>query len=100
MCNEPVCVLMCRFSRLGRSKAFPQTSHGRRFRSPRGIFGLDDGGMTTVDSMRSPELLFPVDVYESPDTDLRSSSVCVGDRIGEMTSTTSDIERSIGESVK
>lgn len=52
-----------------------------------------------VDSMRSPELLFPVDVYESPDTDLRSSSVCVGDKIGEMTSTTSDIERSIGESV-
>ncbi len=29
MCGfSPVCVLMCRLSRLGRSKAFPQIAHG------------------------------------------------------------------------
>jgi hypothetical protein len=87
---------MCRLRRLGRSKAFPQTSHGRRFRSPRGARCF--GGATIVVSIKSPELLLPEDVYESPEIDLRSSSVLAGDEIGGMMSATSDIDRSKGES--
>lgn len=87
---------MCRFRRLGRSKAFPQTSQGRRFLSPRGARCF--GGATIVVSIKSPELLLPDDVYESPEIDFRSSSVLVGDEIGGMMSATSDIDRSKGES--
>lgn len=87
---------MCLFNKLGRSKAFPQTSHGRRFLSPRGARCF--GGATIVVSIKSPELLFPDDVYESPEIDLCSSSVLVGDAIGGITSATSDIDRSNGES--
>jgi hypothetical protein len=92
----PVWVLMCLLRRLGRSKAFPQTSHGRRFRSPRGARCF--GGATIVVSIKSPELELPEDVYESPEIDLRSSSVLAGDEIGGMMSATSDIDRSKGES--
>lgn len=94
--NLPVCVLMCLFSKLGRSKAFPQTSHGRRFLSPRGARCF--AGTTIVVSIKSPELLFPDDVYESPEIDFRSSSVLAGDEIGGITSARSDIDKSNGES--
>lgn len=93
-----MCVLMCRFNKLGRSKAFPQTSQGRRFRSPRGA--LCFGGAKIVVSIKSPELLLPDEVYESPEIDFRSSSVFVGDEIGGMMSATSDMDRSKGESVE
>lgn len=89
---------MCRLRRLGRSNAFPQTSQGRRFRSPRGARCF--GGATIVVSIKSPELLLPDDVYESPEIDFRSSSVFVGEEIGGMMSATSDIDRSNGESVE
>lgn len=49
-------------------------------------------------SIKSPELLLPDDVYESPEIDFRSSSVLVGDAIGGMMSATSDIDKSKGES--
>lgn len=88
---------MCRLSRLGRSKAFPHTSQGNKFRSPLGARCL--GGATIVVSIKSPELLLPDDVYESPEIDFRSSSVLVGDEIGGMMSATSDIDKSKGESV-
>lgn len=87
---------MCLFSRLGRSNAFPQTSHGRRFLSPRGARCFV--GTAIVVSIKSPELLFPDDVYESPEIDFRSSSVLAGDEIGAITSARSDIDRSNGES--
>lgn len=89
---------MCLFNKLGRSKVLPQTSHGNKFRSPLGA--LCFGGATIVVSIKSPELLLPDDVYESPEIDFRSSSVFVGDAIGGMMSATSDIDRSNGESVK
>lgn len=49
-------------------------------------------------SIKSPELLLPDDVYESPEIDLRSSSVLAGDEMGGIISATSDIDRSSGES--
>lgn len=51
-------------------------------------------------SIKSPELLLPDDVYESPEIDFRSSSVLVGEEIGGMMSATSDIDRSKGESAE
>jgi len=87
---------MCRFKREGRSNALPHTSHGRRFLSPRGARCF--GGAMIVVSIKSPELLLPDDVYESPEIDFLSSSVLVGDEIGGMMSATSDIDRSNGES--
>lgn len=93
---SPVWTRVCRFSRLGRSNAFPQISHGKRFLSPRAARCF--GGATIVVSIKSPELLLPDDTYESPEIDLRSSSV-LGEEIGGMMSATSDIDKSSGESV-
>ena len=97
MRDSPVCTRVCRFNRLGLSKAFPHISHGKRFLSPRGARCF--GGAWIVASIKSPELLLPDDVYESPEIDLRSSSVLLGDDIGGIiTSATSDMDRSSGES--
>lgn len=94
--NSPVCVLMCRFKRLGLSKAFPQTSHGSRFRCAGRDFGVDFG--TIAESIKSPVLLAPDDDRnDSPDIDLCSSSD--GGEIGKRTGDKSDNERSSGESV-
>lgn len=95
--NSPVCVLMCRFNRLGRSNAFPQTSQGRRFRSLRtGLdFGVDFG--TIAESIKSPVLLAPEDCSDSPDIDLCSSSD--GGEMGKRTRDNSDNDRSSGESI-
>lgn len=87
---------MCLFNRLGLSKAFPQISHGSKFLSPRGARCFT--GAVIVASIKSPELLLPDDVYESPEIDFRSSSV-VGDEIGGIMSATSDIDKSSGESM-
>lgn len=95
--NSPVCVLICLFSKLGLSKAFPQTSHGRRFRSL--LVGLDFGvdfGMMAVSGM-SPVLLAPDDCNDSPDIDLCSSSD--GGEMGKRTRDNSDNDRSSGESI-
>lgn len=88
---------MCRLSRLGRSNAFPQTSHGRRFRSLRaGLdFGVDFG--TIAESIRSPVLLAPDDCNDSPDIDLCSSSD--GGEMGKRTRDSSVSDRSSGESI-
>lgn len=90
---------MCLFSRLGRSNAFPHTSHGNIARSPRvgRAFG-DDFGIEIVVSSRSPVLLAPDDVRESPEIDLCSSSPLDGGEMGNMMRDRSDIERSSGES--
>jgi hypothetical protein len=87
---------MCLFSKLGLSNALPQISHGSRFLSPRGARCFN--GATIVASIKSPELLLPHETYESPEIDLRSSSV-LGDEIGGMISATSDIDKSSGESM-
>jgi hypothetical protein len=94
----PVCVRMCRLSRLGRSKALPQTSQGRRFRSfLAGLdFGVDFG--TMAESIKSPVLLAPDDdCSDSPDIDLCSSSD--GGDMGRRTRDNSDNDRSSGESI-
>lgn len=91
-----MCVRICRFSKEGLSNLLPHTSHGKRFLSPRGARGL--GGATIVVSIRSPVLLAPDDdVYDSPEMDLRSSSV-TGDEEGGKTSAIRDIDKSSGES--
>jgi hypothetical protein len=84
-------------SKLGLSKAFPQTSHGSRFRSllPGLDFGVDFG-MMAVSGM-SPMLLAPDDCSDSPDIDLCSSSD--GGEIGKRTRDSSDSDKSSGESV-
>lgn len=87
---------MCLFNKLGRSNDLPQISHGSIFLSPRGARCF--GGATIVASIKSPELLLPEDIYESPEIDLRSSSV-FGDEIGGIMSATSDIDKSSGESM-
>lgn len=95
----PVCVRMCLFSRLGRSKAFPHTSHGNMARSPRvGLAFGDDFGKEIVVSCKSPVLLAPDDVRESPEIDLCSSSPLDGGEMGNMMRDRRDIERSRGES--
>jgi hypothetical protein len=89
---------MCRLSRLGRSKALPQTSQGRRFRSfLAGLdFGVDFG--TMAESIKSPVLLAPDDdCSDSPDIDLCSSSD--GGEMGRRTRDNSDNDRSSGESI-
>lgn len=89
---------MCRLSRLGLSNAFPQTSHGRRFRSLRAgrDFGVDFG--TIAESIKSPVLLAPDDdCSDSPDIDLCSSSD--GGEMGKSTRDSSDNDRSNGESI-
>lgn len=101
---SPVCVRMCRFSRLGRSKALPQTSHGSSARSPRcgRAFGEARGILVMVVSCRSPVLLAADDddVDDSPDTDLCSSSVLDGGEMGSMTRDSSDMDRSSGDSAR
>jgi hypothetical protein len=91
----PVCVLMCRFNRLGLSNAFEHTSHGSMARSLRvgRDFGVDLGTMAV--SIRSPVLLAPDDCSDSPDIDLCSSSD--GGEIGRSTRESSDNDRSSGE---
>lgn len=92
---------MCRFNRLGRSKALPQTSHGKRARSPRvgRAFGEDRGIVIDV-SIISPALLAADDdVDDSPDTDLCSSSPAeFGGDIGSSTRDNNDMDRSSGDS--
>lgn len=94
---------MCRFSKLGRSNAFRQTSHGNNARSPRDAldFGVDFRiGKIGSDSSESTLPLAIDDVLnESHDIDLFSSSVPeVGD-IGKNTGDKSDLDRSKGESI-
>lgn len=99
--NLPVCVRICRFNRLGRSKALPQTSHGKRARSPRvgRAFGEDRGIVIDV-SIISPALLAADDdVDDSPDTDLCSSSPAeFGGDMGSSTRDNNDMDRSSGDS--
>lgn len=94
---------MCRFSKLGRSKALPHTSHGSNARSPRfgRAFG-DDRGIVIDVSIRSPVLLAADDeddADDSPDTDLCSSSALDGGEIGNRTRESNDIDKSSGDSV-
>lgn len=89
---------MCLLSKLGRSKAFPQTSQGSRARSPR--LGRDFGderewctreigvSIMSLEDMES----------ESPEMDLCSSSPLLVGEIGSRTRDMSDMERSRGES--
>lgn len=94
---------MCRFSRLGRSKALPQTSQGSSARSPRcgRAFGEARGILVMVVSCRSPVLLAADDdVDDSPETDLCSSSVLDGGEMGSMTRDSSDMDRSSGDSAE
>lgn len=98
----PVCVRMCRFNRLGRSKALLHTSHGSRARSPRvGRARGDARGIVIDVSIKSPALLAAddVDVNDSPDMDLCSSSPPDDGEIGSMTRDSSDIDKSSGDSV-
>lgn len=86
----PVCVLMCRFSREGLSKALVQTPQGRSALSLGRALGVGP-----LDSGRSPcELAAEL----SPDNDLPSSSADGGEFDSALES--SDIDRSSGESVK
>lgn len=93
---------MCRLSRLGRSNSLPHTSHGNIARSPRvgRAFG-DDFGILMDESWRSPVLLAPdeIDVSESPDMLLCSSSPLEGGEIGNKTRDKRFIDKSRGESV-
>jgi hypothetical protein len=94
----PVWVRMWRFSKLGRSKALPQTSHGNNARSllcGRLDFGVDL--RTIAASIESPALLAPEDCRDSPDIDLCSSSE--GGEIGRRTRDSSDRDRSSGEPI-
>lgn len=96
---------ICRFSKLGRSNALPQTSHGNNARSPRvGLAFGDDLGIVIVESIKSPVLLAADDdddddVNDSPDTDLCSSSPPDGGDIGNNTLESNDSDKSNGDSV-
>lgn len=91
----PVCVLICRLSNEGLSKAFPQTSHGNNARSDfAGLLWIL--GVISKSSLDEPT---DEDVNESPDTDLCSSSFPDGGEIGRRTRDRSDVERSSGESI-
>lgn len=98
----PVCVRICLLSRLGRSNAFPHTSHGNSARSPRvGLAFGDDLGIVMVESNKSPVLLAADDeddVNDSPETDLCSSSPPDGGDIGNSTRDSNDIDKSNGDS--
>lgn len=99
----PVCVRICRLSKLGRSNALPQTSHGNNARSPRvGLAFGDDLGIVMVESNKSPVLLAADDddddVNDSPDTDLCSSSPPDGGDMGNNTRESNDIDKSSGDS--
>lgn len=92
---------MCRFNRLGRSNALPQTSHGNRARSPRvgRAFG-EDRGIVIELSIKSPALLAADDdVDDSPDTDLCSSSPADVGEMGSSTRDNNDMDKSNGDSV-
>lgn len=93
---------ICRFSKLGRSNALPQTSHGNNARSPRvGLAFGDDLGIVMVESNKSPVLLAADDdddVNDSPDTDLCSSSPPDGGDMGNNTRESNDIDKSNGDS--
>lgn len=90
---------MCRFNRLGRSNALPQTSHGRSARSPRAGRGFVERLNIIVVSKISLLLLATDDeIEDSPDTDLCSSSPPDGGEIGNRTRDSNDMERSRGES--
>jgi hypothetical protein len=90
---------MCLFNKLGRSKALPHTSQGSMARSPLVglVFGVDLGKVM-VASIKSPVLLAPDDVSDSPDTLLCSSSPPDGGEIGNNTRDNNDIDKSSGES--
>lgn len=62
---------MCRFNRLGRSKALPHTSHGSRARSPRcgRALGEARGKLMMVLSSKSPPVLLAVDEVDDADDD-------------------------------
>lgn len=93
---------MCLLSKLGLSKALPQTSHGNSARSPRVGRAFGDDRCIGVDdeSCKSPVLLaIDDDVDDSPETDLCSSSVPDGGDIGNRTRDSNAIDRSNGESV-
>lgn len=99
-----MCVRICLFSKLGRSNALPQTSHGNNARSPLTgrAFG-DARGIVIELSNKSPVLLAADDVDDvddSPDTDLCSSSVPDGGDIGSNTRDSKDIDKSNGDSVR
>lgn len=94
---------MCRFSRLGRSNALPQTSHGNRARSPRvgRAFGDERGIVIDTVSMRSPPVLLAAEdeADDSPEMYLWcSSSVLDGGEMGRRTRESRDMERSRGDS--
>lgn len=92
---------MCLLSKLGRSNAFPHTSHGNKARSPLvgRAFG-DARGMVIELSNKSPALLAAddEDADDSPDTDLCSSSPPDGGEIGSKTRDNNDIDKSSGDS--
>lgn len=97
----PVCVLICLFSKLGRSKALPQTSHGSIALSPLAVRTLSlDPGKTIVVSNKSPVLLAAEDdVRDSPETDLCSSSPPEIGEIGRNALDSKDNDKSNGDSV-
>lgn len=89
---------MCRLSRLGRSKAFPQTSQGSRARSRLGLDFGEERWWWTSEIGVSINSIDETD-NESPDMDLCSSSPLLVGEIGNRTRDISDMERSRGESV-
>lgn len=97
----PVCVLMCLLSKLGLSKAFPQTSHGSIALSPLDdrILGPDLGNNMAASS-RSPVLLATDEVCDSPDTDLCSSSPLDCGDFGKSARERSESDKSRGDSEK
>lgn len=90
---------MCLFNKLGRSKAFLQTSQGSIVRSPRVVRGFGGiFGEMIVESNKSPVLLAHDEICDSPDTDLCSSSVPdIGD-VGRKTRDNRDNDKSNGDS--
>lgn len=96
---------MCRLSRLGRSKALPHTSQGRRVRSPLGGRGFGEllaCRRAEGSSSRSPAV---EDAKDSPDSDFRSSASAPLGGLDTLDAEQvmnardkSDIDRSSGES--
>lgn len=87
-------------SKLGRSKDFPQTSQGSRFRVLRGLFPFFlcwRNGEVTDSSEMSPKVLAVEWVdCESPDTDLSSSSSLLPGNINEV-DRSRGVSKEIGE---
>lgn len=91
----PVCVRICLFNNDGLSNAFPQTSHGSSARSDfAGL--LWTLGVISKSSLDDPAE--DIDVRDSPDTDLCSSSLPDGGDIGKRTRDKSEVDKSNGES--